>query len=472
MALPNLLSASGRKRLKRTLAAGMLSAATLLPAMAIGAPSAYAAPNPPSVSPTSGLDAAGATVNVKGSGYDEGTGVYVRLCGAPTQALGDEAGRNSVGPCDGQGIWVTNAMTVPGTAPMTSGAFDVNLPVAGAFQDKDGGVVDCMTAGACGIYIRGDHTSADNYSLDVFVPLNFDPNSTPPVFEDEDEAEDGAVTLTLSKSTGLAGGETITATGTGYAPDQGIYIQFCAAPENANSGEADGRSTRCFPGQDGKHTVWMTPVAADGTFSSPIVVERSFTLADGTELDCSAPGACGVFTRRDHNGGATDFTQDKFVPVTFGDGDMAPAPQATLRGNRVDRLFVGGDEVRVEGSGFRPGVAYVIAQCVAGDSSACNFAQAKEVTANEVGDLSIVLPVQGRVGSVECGTNKCEIRSWAVSLSEPGDEVTLPISFAVGSNSVLPRTGSNTMPMVATGAAALLAGAAFLGLSRRRETTY
>ncbi|MFJ8737835.1 neocarzinostatin apoprotein domain-containing protein [Embleya sp. NPDC127516] len=123
-----------------------------------------------------------------------------------------------------------------------------------------------------------------------------------------------APTITLSKSTGLAGGgEEITVTGKGYKPGKGVYIaQTVAKPAGG------------VPTQYG-NAGYVPQVGADGTFSVKIKPAQSFEGKDKKKVDCAAT-ACFVATFNDH----TDLAnrdQDVWVPVTF--GAAAPAAPAT-----------------------------------------------------------------------------------------------------------------------------------------------
>jgi hypothetical protein len=61
--------------------------------------------------------------------------------------------------------------------------------------------------------------------------------------------------------------------------------------------------------------------ATDSTKPKAVSVVAQFT-AGGKTIDCQAV-ACGIHVRRDHFGG-TDFSLDRFIPVTFG----TPVPTA------------------------------------------------------------------------------------------------------------------------------------------------
>lgn len=374
--IPSLTSPIGRRRQRRSVIGSLAAVAVAAAVITTTGPVSAQTDATFEVDPTTGLEAAGDTVTVEGAGYPADAGFYVRLCAAPTGTVGTADGRVEAEDCDGQGIWVTNSMKVPGTTANDGGAWELDLEVSGAFATTTGSV-DCTDEGSCGVFVRRDTGDAADYSFDAFTPLTFDPSTSPPSVDGGDDTGEAQVDLTVSKTSDLADGETVTVDGAGYAPGQGIYAQYCAAP-TGELGTDDGRATQCFPGQDGTHTVWITSIAEDGTFTTPLVVERTFESEDGTVVDCAEDDACGVFTRRDHLGGG-DLSQDGFVGVSFGDGEVAET-KAALTANRADGLDPTGDHVEVKGADFRPGVDYVVALCVAGDLTTCDFDNAAEVT--------------------------------------------------------------------------------------------
>jgi hypothetical protein len=134
------------------------------------------------------------------------------------------------------------------------------------------------------------------------------------------EAQTPRPTVTVSPATGVAPGSMVTVSGSGFAPAGGVYVMFCAKP-TGELGTQGGRaaSATCNPDQSNDHTVWKTPIPADGTFSVQLKVESTFASTDCTKT------TCGVFVRKDHMGGASDYSQDAFAPLTFS-AAAAPAP--------------------------------------------------------------------------------------------------------------------------------------------------
>ena len=125
------------------------------------------------VTPSSGLDPAGQTVTISGSGFGTGAdGVYVRLCAEAAGETGTAEGRPNADRClDDPQHWVSN---FPGaTAPMVAGSFTVQLDVVGSFVGSEGETVDCREV-QCGIATRRDHVGgSSDYSLDTFTRISF-----------------------------------------------------------------------------------------------------------------------------------------------------------------------------------------------------------------------------------------------------------------------------------------------------------
>ncbi|TYB42551.1 hypothetical protein FXF69_31215 [Actinomadura chibensis] len=127
------------------------------------------------VSRADGLPAEGATVRVKGSGFDARKGVYIALCKdngpgrAPTPCGG---GADTSGKA-GASQWVSSnpppygkGLAVPYG---TGGTFEVTIRIGAALS----GSVDCAKA-RCAVVSRSDHTRSADRSQDVRVPVSFD----------------------------------------------------------------------------------------------------------------------------------------------------------------------------------------------------------------------------------------------------------------------------------------------------------
>ena len=126
-------------------------------------------------------------------------------------------------------------------------------------------------------------------------------------------------TLTVSKSTNLAAGETLTVKGTGYNPDQSIYLTFCGdVPlEDVSFNFIAAGCT------EGARLITKTPTRpsqvqfqADGSFETTIAVQPRQGATSGTAL----------YTIADHTG-MTNRAQDAKAELQFGAPVAISAPQ-------------------------------------------------------------------------------------------------------------------------------------------------
>ncbi|MFE7270520.1 hypothetical protein [Streptomyces sp. NPDC057623] len=120
--------------------------------------------------------AAGQVINVTGSGFNTGQGIYVGLCvvnGAPgankpTPCLGgqDESGST------GASHWVNNTfggMFANSSKFGSGGTFDVDIFVKATLED---GTV-CGQDVDCAVVTRADHFDTNDRNYDVHVPITF-----------------------------------------------------------------------------------------------------------------------------------------------------------------------------------------------------------------------------------------------------------------------------------------------------------
>ncbi|WP_282701266.1 immunoglobulin domain-containing protein [Streptomyces sp. CC219B] len=165
--------------------AALAGAAALVAATAVVGSSAQAADTPRTalgkngqrltVSASAGLDPAGETLRVTGSGYDDTKGIYVAVCKdngdnrVPSPCLGgaDQSGDS------GASKWIIpRDASDEGAGTVAErwgegGTFDVALSV----RAKDAGL-DCLEV-ACAVVTRVDHNAAGDRSQDVRIPLAF-----------------------------------------------------------------------------------------------------------------------------------------------------------------------------------------------------------------------------------------------------------------------------------------------------------
>lgn len=163
------------------------------------------------VSPNTDLDPAGASVTVKGSGYDTRSGIYVAWCVVPP------AGQKPT-PCGGGddrsgssgSVWISSNPVFGASLAKPygpNGTFEVQVTVTRMIGD-----VDCFVT-ACAVTTRNDHENTEDRSQDVFGRVTFrgqggapttasGPNSTnPPPTASRSAA--AAVTSSSTPSTAL-----------------------------------------------------------------------------------------------------------------------------------------------------------------------------------------------------------------------------------------------------------------------------
>jgi hypothetical protein len=154
------------------------------------------------------------------------------------------------------------------------------------------------------------------------------------------QAADFSVTADKSKNL-VAAGDTVTVTLANLPTGQGVYLRLCAG---TLADVAKARPADCV-GMD--KTVWASSLAAalrqgatEAAEPKAVSVVAQFTSA-GKTIDCAVV-ACGIHVRRDHFGG-TDFSLDRFIPVTF----AAAAPTAPAAPTAVASIAAGKVKIQV-----------------------------------------------------------------------------------------------------------------------------
>lgn len=101
-----------------------------------------------------------------------------------------------------------------------------------------------------------------------------------------------------------------------FPSQAGMYIQECVAPVGT------ARPVTCSD----TIQLWVSAAGGPGTTSptGPISLKVSGSITGkGVTVDCTTT-QCGLFFRLDHTA-PTDFSEDKFLPITFKSGMAAPA---------------------------------------------------------------------------------------------------------------------------------------------------
>ncbi|WP_431975861.1 hypothetical protein [Micromonospora haikouensis] len=208
------------------------------------------------VTPSSGVARAGASITVSGTGYDVTKGIYVAYCvdngaGAAPSPCG--GGGDTTGST-GASHWISSnppsygeGLAVPYGA---GGSFRVTLTVGTRIGD-----VDC-TVRRCVVATRADHTRPADRSQDVRVPITFAAAATP--------ARTGAAPA----STGPAGTATTGPAARTTAPPVATTAAapVTAAPAGSAAPAATGADAVAAPGGTADPAAQVTRVsAASGT---------------------------------------------------------------------------------------------------------------------------------------------------------------------------------------------------------------
>jgi len=167
-----------RVRCSTAIAAIALSLLSASPAAAAGTSTTGPEGQKLTVSKASGLDPAGQTVTVSGTGYNTEKGIYVAFCvdnGAgktPTPCIGgvDMSGES------GASVWVSSnppsygeGLAKPYGGSGHKGTFSVRLTV----RAKDANT-DCTKSGVkCAVITRNDHTRGGDQSQTARIPVTF-----------------------------------------------------------------------------------------------------------------------------------------------------------------------------------------------------------------------------------------------------------------------------------------------------------
>lgn len=151
-------------------------------------------------------------------------------------------------------------------------------------------------------------------------------------------AQAASFTATADRSTNLAVlGDTVTVTLSGLPADTGVYVRLC---QGTLAEATTARPANCFGQGNWVSTsnVALSQGAGDATKPVVLAVKAQFTSGN-SEIDCTLQ-ACGINIRRDHMGGATDFSLDRFIPVTFEAAQVARS-SASYKLGKVSFEIVG-----------------------------------------------------------------------------------------------------------------------------------
>ncbi|ORL39080.1 hypothetical protein A6F59_22795, partial [Prescottella equi] len=387
-----------------------------------------------SVGKTSGLNAAGDKISVRGSGFSTtGMGIYVGI--AQTNKYSS-----------------TNADMFYGTkyikpTDMPGGSFSTTIDVIGAFPNGD-----CIN-NECALYTLAAHGSSDR-SQDTKTKISF-VGTAPPV---TGGGGGGGGTATGPGAAGAAPGTTFTA-------NSGLSVSLSKSSDINPAGETVTVSGSGFSGaapglyvglvQDNVFSaadasVWMTSAfvkpeqISGGNWSLSVDM-----VATRGAFDC-IKNACSIYTVMAH--GSPDRSQDTKTPVSFV-GGVAPgtvtappalnaagapgaAKTAAVTLSKAKGLKVEGDEITISGTGFsgeQPGI-YVglIQESKFSTTDAGAWMTTAFITPSRIKDgaWSTSMKVQAVKGDSDCTKNACSIYTIAAhGSSDRSQDTQTPVSF-------------------------------------------
>ncbi|MFN8168420.1 MAG: hypothetical protein U0S36_06525 [Candidatus Nanopelagicales bacterium] len=299
----------------------LLLAVGLVPAAAVAASAAPTAAVAASVSvvPSTDLDRDGQTVEVSLADVPDGKGVYLQWC--PDNPAGT---RWPSGTCaSSPQVWASSNPAAIAQGATALGAQPFRLALTPTITTA-AGTTDCRTT-TCAVFLRLDHFSPGDTSLDRFVPVSFAAAPTPtptPTPTTTSTPEVPAYAVSAAPTTGLdRDGDTVAVTIAGLADDQGVYVRLCALGSGgrpaADACDGQGRWVR--------ETYPYGPYPTDGSVVRPSAgpVELDVRARFGS-VDCTVV-ACGVHVRRDHLA-PSDTTLDRAIPLTFAAASSSPSP--------------------------------------------------------------------------------------------------------------------------------------------------
>lgn len=279
------------------------------PSQNASAPIAYATPPAPEPEPepervptltlskTTGLNPAGETVTVSGTGYNTAQPIYVAIC---TDVPLEELSFSFIAQgCTAGAKQVTSSPTSPTqVAYNADGSFETTLTIS-------------PKAGSTAVYTLANHTAMNDRTQDAKASVTF--AAVTPEPEPEPEPEPDTPTVTVSPSAPLNTGvaHTLAVSGAGFTGPgaaNGVYVAI---------GETSvWRGFRAFPA-DGWITVQHVAAEAfaDGSWSTTLSIPAG-------SLDPSK--SYQVATSAAHGLSATDRSLDTFTPVAV----LAPAGPA------------------------------------------------------------------------------------------------------------------------------------------------
>ena len=366
---------------------------------AAGAPAAPSAPSPSApmlVLPSAQLSAAvAATLSVTpDTNLERGQSVAVTGTGLGTE-------RVYVLECIAGEIlsYNCNSRSMLGVVPDAGGA----ISTAAAMHRKISGPtgpVDCATAlGTCELVV-----ASRNGTVLVRHALGFDPNSAPPTSQ-----------ITVTPETGLTGGQGATVTGTGFFPNDEVYVRECAATDSLCSG-----GPAAYLQTDGS-----------GAFSTPLKVLLLVDDGHGNTTHCLAV----TCILRAQSIGDLEYAAD--AAIAFDPNQPIPAlPHLTVT---PATGLTHEQSVVIAGTGFGPSSYIDLSECGASTDQYCNdyLDTGDSLRADTNGAFTVTTTLSRLAGTYtpgvglvigDCATASCAVQARSFS---DGDSTSLSARAAI-----------------------------------------
>jgi hypothetical protein len=232
--------------------------------------------------------------------------------------------------------------------------------------------------------------------------------------------------LTATPNTGLTNGQVIKVSGSGFVPNESVYVIECLASATS-AASCDINS--------------VVPAKTD---ANGVLPPTNFKVATGI---ISGTTTCGTSSSDLNNcivSVGTSFGADTAAtPVTFAaptSTTTTPKPKPSGPRHVIVKPSISlhnGQNVRVSGSGFKPHDHVYVVECLATvrSSAQCNLATLKPETITGGGLLpALTFKVRtGKIGTGTCGTKAANLKSCVISVGNAakGDAAIAHIAFVL-----------------------------------------
>ncbi len=338
----------------------------VLPTVAIS-PSSALVPNQP--------------VTVTGSGYRPNSSVQVVEC--PT------SGKPDFERCQGYFTNSEQALTsATGTIDTTFRPSDRVLESGRTGVSK----ASCAAVSGCSLVVQTGRIGAEPY-----VPLGFAPGATPV-----------EPTVSVHPRRGLADGQFVTVTGSGFAPDAGVEITECAPSDVAQ-----------FTCSSDDYLIVDASASGEVTSAFPVVE----TITAGSKTTDCATTHCYVFVAESSDTWYSASWVLSFDPALAAvRPTIAAAPSTGLMNDQV---------ITLTGGGFTPGTGVSVLEC-SGPASQCQpgFVPTGLTTADTSGGFVAGFVVGDLATDDFSCTTTTPCRIEAVDQQDPQQAASVQISFS------------------------------------------